>query len=60
MLDQLTPAFAKLQALGWPKAVLSFAVNSRNGDPPALGLERKLMARMVEMKIGRDIDLYVL
>jgi hypothetical protein len=60
LLDQLKPDFAKLQALGWPKAVLSFAVESYNGDRPALGLEHKLMAKLVEMKLDLDIDLYVL
>lgn len=60
LLDQLKPNFAKLQALGWPKAVLSFAVESWNGDRPALGLEHRLMGRMVEMKLHLDIDLYVL
>ena len=59
-MEQLKPDFAKLQALGWPKAALSFAVESWNGDRPALGLEHKLMAKLVEMKLDLDIDLYVL
>lgn len=60
LLDQLKPNFAKLRAIDPEEAALSFAVESYNGDRPALGLEHKLMARMVEMKLDLDIDLYVL
>ncbi|MBX9943727.1 MAG: DUF4279 domain-containing protein [Reyranella sp.] len=60
LLSQLKPDFAKLKTIDPEEAALSFAVESWNGDRPALGLEHKLMARMVEMKLDLDIDLYVL
>lgn len=59
LLDQLRPDFAKLKSIDPEEAALSFAVESWNGDRPALGLEHRLMARMVEMKLDLDIDLFV-
>ncbi len=60
LLDQLKPDSAKLAALDPEVAELSFAVESWNGARPPLGLDRKLMAKLVEMKLDLDIDLYVL
>ena len=60
LLEQLKPDFAKLKTIDPEEAALSFAVESWNGDRPALGLGHKLMARMVEMRLDLDIDLYVL
>lgn len=60
LLSLLKPDFGKLSAIDPTGAALSFAVESYNGDRPALGLEHKLMARLVEMKLDLDIDLYVL
>lgn len=60
LLGELKPDFAKLQMLGWPKAVMSFAVESYNGDRPALGLDHPLMEKLAAMKVDLDIDLYVL
>ena len=60
LLDLIKPDFSKLKAIDSEEAALSFAVESYNGDRPALGLEHKLMAKLVEMKLDLDIDLYVL
>ncbi len=60
LLDQLKPDFAKLKTIDPEEAALSFAVESWNGDRPTLGLDHALMAKMVEMKLDFDIDLYVL
>jgi hypothetical protein len=60
LLDQLKPDFEKLKTIDPEEAALSFAVESWNGDRPALGVGHKLMAKMVEMKLDFDIDLYVL
>ena len=60
LLDLIKPDFSKLKAIDTEEAALSFAVESWNGDRPALGLEHKLMAKLVEMKLDLDIDLYVL
>jgi len=60
LLTQLKVDSEKLKALGSRESALSFAVESWNGDRPALGLEHKLMAKLVEMKLDLDIDLYVL
>ncbi len=60
LLDQLKPDSAKLTTLDPEVAQLSFAVESWNGARPPLGLDRKLMAKLVEMKLDLDIDLYVL
>ena len=59
LLGQLKPDSAKLTALDPEVAQLSFAVESWNGARPPLGLEHELMARLVEMKLDLDIDLYV-
>ena len=60
LLDQLKPDPEKLAMLDPEVADLSFAVESWNGARPPLGLDRKMMARLVEMKLDLDIDLYVL
>lgn len=60
LLDQLKPDPEKLAMLDAEVADLSFAVESWNGARPPLGLDRKMMARLVEMKLDLDIDLYVL
>lgn len=60
LLSLLKPDFGKLKAIGPHEAALSFAVESYNGDRPALGLEHELLAKLVEMKLDLDIDLYVL
>ena len=60
LLDLIKPDFSKLKAINSEEAALSFAVESWNGDRPALGLEHELMAKLVEMKLDLDIDLYVL
>ena len=60
LLDQLKPDPEKLAMLDAEVADLSFAVESWNGARPPLGLDRKMMARLVEMKLVLDIDLYVL
>jgi len=60
LLDQLKPDPEKLAMLDPEVADLSFAVESWNGARPPLGLDRKMMAKLVEMKLDLDIDLYVL
>jgi hypothetical protein len=60
LLDQLKPDPVKLAGLDPEEAALSFAVESWNGDRPALGLAHPLMAKLVAMKVDLDIDLYVI
>lgn len=60
VLDQFNPDPTKLAALDPEVAELSFAVESWNGARPPLGLDRGMMAKLVEMKLDLDIDLYVL